>query len=390
MALEHHLVTTDVAQPVPHDVQSHLRLVPETQTGEQLRVGQCLDYLDTINEDPSKRSADVIAVSELIVDAFQRVDSTRPSREYDGEELNIVGEPVLNLGGGTNAVRGLSPYARTVQLLARVGLQAPYADQTDQLLDALPDNVRVRKIKDPSSRNPVKERYVDQSGRVVQVVNHQPRPLTPASQEAFLRELADVRQQLTGSETFVVSDYGRGGCSPEIMAAINGICETIPGINTIVDPRPGERNDKYNLRGMITPNKDEAAKLAGMSIKGDSTDEVVTNALIAARKIHLQYPNLDVVLLTLDKDGALCVPRDGRDIFHVPGTLEDDSLINPSGAGDIVVASLALLRQPFGLRQSVETAMWLAGTSVTQEGTSTLDQDLIQQTRNRLRTNSVS
>jgi sugar/nucleoside kinase (ribokinase family) len=129
---------------------------------------------------------------------------------------------------------------------------------------------------------------------------------------------------------------------------------------------------------VLKPNRQEAEKLSGRVLNFTSQAEFDQSARLMASDIFVALPQIHGLLMTLDTYGCVYISVDGV-YRYFPGVLPDRKVINPSGAGDIVVSTLCLLANEFEIDVALNTAMWLAGYSVTQAGTSTLTKDLISQ-----------
>jgi bifunctional ADP-heptose synthase (sugar kinase/adenylyltransferase) len=351
---------------------------------DQLRgVRFCLDYLSRLAKHPEQRTTRVSIVSEPILDVFYSDVTTRKGREGVSEELVVMGKPSFNLGGGANIVRGLSNFAREVQVITRVGDAWPYAEVMQQQLEALPANVSLHLIRDSNSSDAVKVRYVDRLGRVRHVTNYQPLPLSESVEQKIINA---IRGGMEDDYRIIVSDYGRGMMTKPVFDALDTVGHD--NLHTIlIDPRPTTsalQNQKFNITNAIpTPNREEAELLSGVQIVGETFEEVQTSVLTAAAAILGRFDKLAGVLITCDKDGAFYVSRSGESIY-VAAAIDSKWLINPSGAGDIVISTLALLPEEFPLDYRIRTAMYLAGTSVTYPHTSTLDKELVEVVKKRV------
>jgi bifunctional ADP-heptose synthase (sugar kinase/adenylyltransferase) len=379
-----HLTSTEVQGGISNPLTS-LHEKSEIELRQE-GVLHCLDQLSEMARNPEARTAEVVAAVEPILDVFWHDATEKPNRE-GGSETVVNTDPVYNLGGGANVLRGLAPFARTVDAVVRVGTQGPFNGITEAELAKLPDNVRLRIINDPTSVPAVKVRFTGTDGKVFNGVTFQPKPVTADIELELTDQFARLSEAANENTSLVVSDYGRGTMSENVMRAIGGIAEQNPRTRFIVDPRPSkdpEKNKKYDTYGAIpTPNKGEAKDLADADVNGETFEQVQDSARAAAMKTLETYPKLKGVLITCDKDGAHYIGRDGEEA-HGFNTVPETHVKNPSGAGDIVVATLALLPEgiPFGDR--LQTAMYLAGTSVTYPDTSTLTPELVDEVKKRI------
>ncbi|MEM0983641.1 MAG: D-glycero-beta-D-manno-heptose 1-phosphate adenylyltransferase [Planctomycetota bacterium] len=172
--------------------------------------------------------------------------------------------------------------------------------------------------------------------------------------EAFAAELETA-------DIVCIEDYGKGVCD-EIM------CEKVieharkAGVPVFVDP--ASRGDFARYRGAtaITPNRTEAERATGMPTHLDA--DAYHNAELA-RSLQSSL-DLEAVVLTLDRHGALLLERDAEPVT-VPTIARE--VYDVTGAGDMMLAGLAAARaNGLAWPHAVEFANAAAGLEVEQFG----------------------
>lgn len=327
---------------------------------------------------PPERDTTVATVGDSILDVF--IEGSDPKAEREGGlVLNIApGKSHYYLGGGTNVTAGTSGFAREVLMYTMAGPH-PLRPQYDQCLAGLPSNVAPYIIEGGSLA--VKTRYQDSRGTVLFSTNEVPNPLDESGHEALIRTLTML--QVTTPDIMVVSDYGRGFLTPQVMQHLQRLNKSGTGIPILIDPRPGVSNEKYNVTGAILkPNRDEASILSGINLVGLHEDELMDTMPYVVDAITQRFPRISEALITCDADGAFHF--DGSSVSHVQGALRPNNVVNPSGCGDIVAAVFALSRDKIGSQTAIETGLTLAGLAATSQETSTLDAELISQAQSHL------
>lgn len=162
-----------------------------------------------------------------------------------------------------------------------------------------------------------------------------------------------------GLQGVVISDYGKGVCTPSLLANVFVIAKEY-NIHTIVDPK-GTDWSKYNGATCITPNVKELGESVGYIV--ENTDEAVIDA---AHKV-LNTVDLQYVIATRSAKGITVVANDGR-IWHNPATQQD--VFDVSGAGDTVVSMMiACLASGLSMRLALHIANGAAGIVVSKVGT---------------------
>ena len=155
-----------------------------------------------------------------------------------------------------------------------------------------------------------------------------------AIDDAICEELlARLERRLDEIDVVCVEDYDKGVCSSALCARLIEVCRS-RGKPVLVDPAAIEDYTKYRGATAITPNRSEAELATGLDTPLDASQ--IHNAGLA-RKLGLEL-ELEAVVLTLDKHGALLETRGGDPIL-VPTVAR--SVYDVTGAGDMVLAALA-------------------------------------------------
>jgi D-beta-D-heptose 7-phosphate kinase/D-beta-D-heptose 1-phosphate adenosyltransferase len=155
----------------------------------------------------------------------------------------------------------------------------------------------------------------------------------------------------------VLEDYNKGVCDTELCRTLIALCRA-SGKELLVDPAAIEDYSKYLGATCVTPNRSEAELVTGLDTPLDASD--LHNTDMATRL--LIDLNLDAVVLTLDRHGALLEER-GMKPVHVPTVARE--VYDVTGAGDMVLAALAGARaNGISWLESVKFANIAAGLEV--------------------------
>jgi rfaE bifunctional protein kinase chain/domain len=176
---------------------------------------------------------------------------------------------------------------------------------------------------------------------------------------AQLRSRAQAVGAVSG---IVVSDYRYGAAAPEILSALR---EGAPDALVSIDSRHALA--QYPRVDLATPNDGEAAEALGYQVVTD--DEAVK----AATNIRALL-QAEAVLLTRGNRGmVLC---DGE--THLLPIFGSSEIVDPSGAGDTVVAVAALARAAgASYLEAAHLANRAAGVSVMKAGAVAVTRDEI-------------
>jgi len=182
-----------------------------------------------------------------------------------------------------------------------------------------------------------------------------------------LRGLLDyVRNEMSGHDAVIVSDYKKGVVSTELVGEI--LKQAMPkNIFVSVDPKVGHFNFYKNV-SLITPNIVEASVASGVEIKDEKS-------LIAAGRALLRKISCGAVLITRGEQGMSLFRKDK--VVHI--TTAAKNVFDVTGAGDTVIAAFTLA---YAAGASMEDAAVIAnhaaGIVVGQVGTAVVTPDQLR------------
>jgi len=303
----------------------------------------------------------LLVLADLVADEFLYGRVQRVSREapvlilqYDGTDIR--------LGGGANAVHNIRTLGGTPVPVGVLGRD----DQGRRLRSLLRDTgISVRRVAiDPAYVTPVKTRILaggvhSTKQQMVRIDKATRLPERSAARRAVLASLRALRERV---DAVLVSDYGFGLLTPELVHAAVGLARRWR-VPATVDSRFA----LLGFRGMtaVTPNESEVEAALGLTIGNDR------RRLETAGRTLLRRLGVAACLITRGSDGmALFEP--GRPTLHVPiyGT---DQVADVTGAGDTVIATftLALAAGATPVEASL-LANYAGGIVVTKRGTATV------------------
>lgn len=314
------------------------QMPPATPSAEQL-----LTIVDGM------AGARVLLVADLVLDRFIIGRPSRVSREAPVLILQ-QDEERFAAGGGANAAVGVAALGGRAAIAGAVGDDEEGRRLVEILQDHGVDTDGVAPLSDYST--PTKTRIVGRGHHAV------PQQIVRFDREGHLG--ADFRPQLAGTDAqvVVISDYGYGAATPEVVAAIRS---DLPDAPIIVDSR--YRLAEFSDVTGATPNHEEVERLLGASIEADPA---------AAAQTLRQRLDCDFLLLTRGSEGMILAVEDGSARIPAHGSGE---VADVTGAGDTVIATaataLAAGASPLG---AALLANYAGGIVVTRAGTSSVDQ----------------
>jgi D-beta-D-heptose 7-phosphate kinase/D-beta-D-heptose 1-phosphate adenosyltransferase len=303
------------------------------------------------------KDARVLVVGDVMLDRFVYARVSRISPEAPVPVLAVEREAV-SLGGAGNVARNIASLGGEASLIGGKGNDDAGA-RLDKLLSQAP-RIRNRLVVSEPGRTTEKVRYIADQQQVMRADYEKPWP--HANRD---KVLALAREAIGDHQALVISDYAKGFLSPALVKELIALARA-EGKPVIVDPK-GACFDHYDGATVITPNKHEAANIAGGEADSDA------GATACAQSILNGLPQLSAVMITRGSSGLSLLAR-GGEVIHVAARPRD--VFDVSGAGDTVVAALGLALAAGGdLSSGAALANIAAGIAVTMVGTAAVTAD---------------
>ena len=303
----------------------------------------------------------VTVLGDLVADEFVFGEISRISREAPVLILKHRERTVVP-GGGANAVYNLADLGVTVLPVGVVG-----DDEPGRLL------LRAFKQKRISTSGVLKLKghITVTKTRILAGMTHSSRqqvvrvdrePESPLDLRVQRELLGTARQYARTSDAVLISDYGYGCASPQLLQALrnSGAVDNVP---VTLDSR--FRMLQFTGATAATPNEPEVEEALRTRIGTD-----VARLSAAGRKL-LDNMKLDSLVITRGRDGMAVFQR-GRKPVMIPihGT---DEVADVTGAGDTVIATFtASLAAGAGAEDAARLANFAGGIVVMKRGTATV------------------
>lgn len=313
----------------------------------QLTKTRAAEILETF------RARKVLVLGDVMLDEFVWGDVTRISPEGPVPVVDVRRESV-HLGGAANVLANLLALGTHGWVVGVVGKDSAGERLRDQLrqLNSSGDGL----IVDETRCSTTKTRIVAHSQLVVRADRESRAPVDAKVEQQIL---ARLKEKLTESHAFVVSDYDKGVVTPAILREILPFAyERVP---VLIDPKLRNFNS-YRPATLITPNHHEALR---MSDTEDHSDE---GSREAARIIQEKL-GCDAVLITRGDRGMMLLEAGGPPVYVQTAARE---VYDVTGAGDTVIATLAAaLASGATMLEAATLANHAAGIVVGKVGTAT-------------------
>lgn len=301
----------------------------------------------------------VTVLGDMVADEFVFGEISRVSREAPVLILRHRERTVVP-GGGANAVYNLAALGVNVLPVGIVG--------TDEPGRLLIQRFRQKHIpvsgvlRDKNYPTVTKTRIVAGMPHAwrQQVVRVDREPETQPSLHLTRELILAARQCMKVSDAMLVSDYGYGAATPQILNAVRGKRSNIP---ITLDSR--HRILEFSGVTAATPNEPEVEEALGLKIGNDWTQLVRSGEELSRRL------KLDSLVITRGRDGMAAFAQRQKPVdIPIFGT---DEVADVTGAGDTVIATFtAALAAGATAIEAAQLANYAGGIVVMKRGTATV------------------
>ncbi len=310
----------------------------------------------------------VLVVGDFRLDQFIWGSVNRISPEAPVPVVRMTGEDHRAGGAGNvvSNVRALGGRVRATGVIGRDAggrmllraLRAVGADVTGIVSSAALSTTR-------------KTRIIAHQQQVVRLDRENDRALDPRTARRLVR---DVVRHIGRHSAVIVSDYGKGAVTPELLEALSARHATQPFL-WVVDPKRANFA-RYRRATLVKPNLQEATAASGIDIVDEAS-------LCAAGRRLLALWEAEAVLISRGEEGMTLFKRPGV-VRHFPTAARD--VYDVTGAGDSAVAACALALAAGGTpEEAAVLANIAAGVAVARVGTVAVDTEALRAAIERAR-----
>ncbi|MEX0744640.1 MAG: D-glycero-beta-D-manno-heptose 1-phosphate adenylyltransferase [Phycisphaeraceae bacterium] len=301
----------------------------------------------------------IVVAGDFMLDRYAYGNAERLSPDAPVPVLSVVREE-HKAGGAANVCLDLRALRCDARPLGVVGED----DDGERLRQALADvGCDTRGLLAVAGRpTTVKHSFVGLAQhrhpqKMFRVDHEDKNPLPEPAAKALL---ARAEAMLEDVDVLCLEDYHKGVLSHTVCQGLIAMAKQ-RGIAVLVDPAAMDDYSRYRGATCVTPNRTEAERACGRRDVGDDRADLVGMAEAIKKQCEL-----DAVVLTLDKQGALLL-EPGAEPTMVPTVARQ--VYDVTGAGDMVLAMLAAARaNGANWRQAVELANTAAGLEVEKFG----------------------
>lgn len=294
----------------------------------------------------------ILVVGDVMLDEYVFGRATRISPE--APVMVVRQERTARLpGGAANVARNVQAFGARAHLIGLVG-----EDEAANLLEtalgeeAIPHSL----LRDPGRTTTRKTRVVaDHRHQVLRIDHEEETPLSEEREQALIEQ---VLAALVDQDALVLSDYRKGCLTERVARALHqGAKQAWKPV--IVNPKPASLS-YYRGATVISLNRTEASEAWGEPVDRLNAADVASSLRDAHRA--------EAVVITLGDAGMVVA---GPETFFV--TAPRVEVADPAGAGDTVVATVALGVAAVGFERSIfELAAEAAASVVRHVGVATV------------------
>ncbi|MGD9763009.1 MAG: D-glycero-beta-D-manno-heptose-7-phosphate kinase [Candidatus Binatia bacterium] len=303
----------------------------------------------------------VLVAGDVMLDQFIWGKVERISPEAPVPVVRVTAEN-RRLGGAANVVHNVRALGGQVITCGVVGSDAAGREVLDELERIGADVEGV--VQSRGAATTRKTRIIAHQQQVVRLDREDDGWRDSA---AAARARGFLLAHLDRADVVVISDYGKGLITPEVLSALAAVRARRP-FPLLIDPKRVNFGF-YRNASLMTPNREEASQASGVDIRDGQS-------LARAGEALLERWEAAAVLITRGEEGMSLFAH-GAAAKHFPTAARH--VYDVTGAGDTVVAACALaLGAGAGLEAAAVLANHAAGIVVGEVGTATVSAEQLR------------
>jgi rfaE bifunctional protein kinase chain/domain len=297
----------------------------------------------------------ILVVGDVMLDHYVWGDATRISPEAPVPVVDIQRDS-YTAGGAGNVALNIASLGAKCTVAGFIG-----HDEAGEQLTKILSEKGVTPLATPGKgKTMVKARVMVQHQQLCRLDRESP-PAAYRVEPAKLDNLLSTA--IRAADAIILSDYAKGLLDDALVARVTALARAA-GKFVALDPKP-KRPLAFTGLDLITPNRKEAALLAGVELSPHASFPAEEICRRLQEKYHPKY-----LVITLSEDGLL-LSREGEVLKTIPTAARE--VFDVSGAGDTSIAALVLaLAAGADLETAAHFANAAAGVVVGKLGTATV------------------
>lgn len=263
--------------------------------------------------------ARILVIGDLMLDRYWFGEVERISPEAPVPVVHVARKED-RLGGAANVARNIVALGAQVTLAGIVGQDEPAQRMRELIQDA---GIQATLLEDPHHPTTLKMRVLGRQQQLLRI-DFEQKPSAALVDQLY----QSVEALMSAHDIVVLSDYAKG-----VLSHVETLIKMArsQGVQVLVDPK-GSDYRRYRGATLVTPNRSEMQQAVGQWSSEEDLSE---------RAQRLRHDlGLEAVLVTRSEQGMTLFTESGRD--HVDA--EAHEVFDVSGAGDTVLATLAVMR----------------------------------------------
>ncbi|MBQ2086931.1 MAG: D-glycero-beta-D-manno-heptose-7-phosphate kinase [Selenomonas sp.] len=266
----------------------------------------------------------LLVVGDVMLDKYYYGEVTRISPEAPVPVTRVLSQKET-LGGAANVAHNLALLGCQTQIAGYVGDDYHCQSLTDKFTAR---GIDYRGLIHTDRPTTTKLRVIGGHQQMLRLDFEEADPMTGEYAQRLQNYVSTRLSE--GVDGVIISDYGKGACTPETCQAVIKCCHA-QGVPVVVDPK-GTNWGKYSGADYITPNFKELNAVLPEKIKNQ--DAAIEQA---ARYVMGKF-GIKQVLATRSEYGMSLVTK--TEAKHIPTKAQE--VFDVSGAGDTVIAVFTL------------------------------------------------
>ncbi|MFB2834890.1 bifunctional heptose 7-phosphate kinase/heptose 1-phosphate adenyltransferase [Floridanema evergladense] len=313
------------------------------------------------------KNINVLVIGEAILDSYLEGFSDRLCQEAPVPIVTLTHRQNVP-GGAANTALNVRTLGANVRFLSVIGDDLEGNILRQALLE---QGVSQEYILRQRLRRTLAKHRVISAGQIL--VRFDQGSTNAIDLEIEQRLIKDLHKLFPQSDVVIISDYGYGILTPNLIEAIANLQQNFPK-TLVVDSKNLAAYRKIGVTA-VKPNYQETMRLLGETELPENQSRI--SYILQNRKQILDITGAKIAAVTLDSDGALIFAQ-GNSPYRT--FAQPINHANVTGAGDTFISALALaLASGNSANVAAEIASMAAAIVVAKQGTATCSFAELQQ-----------
>jgi rfaE bifunctional protein kinase chain/domain len=306
------------------------------------------------------KSKKILVIGDIMLDKWNYCSSIKLSQEAPVPVVKFD-KIRQNLGGAGNVCRNITSLKNECTYLGVLGKDSNSETITNFLYT---DRIKYSLVYDENRSNTIKERFLVDGQHFLRLDHETTTYLDHDIQNQLYNKFINIYKEY---DAVILQDYNKGVLTPFLIESIIDLCKK-EKIKVYVDPK-NKNIYKYKKVWLFKPNRSEFLTMTGLNLETIEDVKEYEEEIIKVKKTMF----LDNLLITLGRNGIALFNTE-NELIYSRELFINDSPVDVTGAGDIVIALYAILDLN-DVDESTKLYLCLEGAqkSIIKRGTSVID-----------------